>query len=65
MEDDKVVCVCNQVHYSEIIKALNQGGKPKTVQDGFKKVQDATMAAAGCGGCYQKVMDIISKELNQ
>ena len=31
------------------------------VLDTFKKIQDITHCSTGCGGCHQKVLDLISE----
>ena len=31
------------------------------VEKAFKDVQDITHCSTGCGGCYEKVLDVISE----
>lgn len=57
---DYMVCNCNQVSYLTILKELQQNNNIKNVLDIFEKVKDTTHCSTGCGGCYDKVMAIIS-----
>ena len=62
---DRIVCNCKQVRYSDIMKALHDGKNLEDVQEEFKRIQEMTKASTGCGGCYHKVLDIISQELSR
>ena len=61
MIENYMVCNCMQVSYSDIANALDDLTKFDDVLDTFKKVQDVTHCSTGCGGCHQKVLDIISE----
>ena len=60
MVENYVVCNCKQVTYNDIANALDNLTKFDDVLTTFKGVQDVTSCSTGCGGCYQKVLDIIS-----
>ena len=60
MTENYTVCNCMQVSYNDIADALHNLDKFDDVLGTFKKVQDVTNCSTGCGGCYQKVLDIIS-----
>ena len=60
MVENYIVCNCMQVSYNDIADALHNFKKFDDVLDTFKKVQDVTHCSTGCGGCHQKVLDIIS-----
>jgi NAD(P)H-nitrite reductase large subunit len=47
------------------MKALQNGKRLDDVQEEFKRIQEMTQASTGCGGCYHKVLDIISQELSR
>lgn len=64
MVENYVVCNCKQVTYNDIANALDNLTKFDDVLTTFKGVQDVTSCSTGCGGCYQKVLDIISNILN-
>lgn len=63
MKENVIVCNCAQVDYHQIVSALENHTKLENVLDVFKEVQNVTHCTTGCGGCYQKVLDIISEEL--
>ena len=65
MEENYTVCNCAGVDYNTIVTALETMNNFENVLEVFKKVQDKTHCTTGCGGCYQKVLDIISKTLNR
>ena len=60
MVENYVVCNCKQVTYNDIANALDNLTKFDDVLTTFKDVQNVTSCSTGCGGCYQKVLDIIS-----
>ncbi|MBQ8197759.1 MAG: (2Fe-2S)-binding protein [Clostridia bacterium] len=63
MKENYIVCNCMQVSYSDIADALHNHNKMEDVMEVFKDVQNVTHCSTGCGGCYQKVLDIISEVL--
>lgn len=63
MKENYIVCNCAQVSYADIADALHEHNKMEDVIDVFKDVQNITHCTTGCGGCYQKVLDIISEVL--
>ena len=64
MTETYMVCNCKQVSYSDIANALDNLTKFDDVLDTFKSVQEVTHCSTGCGGCHQKVLDIISEIMN-
>ena len=61
MVENYMVCNCMQVSYNDIADALHNLSNFEDVLTSFKKVQDVTHCSTGCGGCHQKVLDIISE----
>ena len=61
MKENYTVCNCMQVSYADIANALDENKNFDSVIDAFKGIQEATQCSTGCGGCYQKVLDIISE----
>lgn len=53
-----------QVSYNDIADALHNLSNFEDVLSAFKKVQDVTHCSTGCGGCHQKVLDVISEIMN-
>ncbi len=64
MKENYMVCNCKQVSYSDIANAMDSLTKFDDVLTAFKGVQDVTNCSTGCGGCHQKVLDIISEIMN-
>ena len=63
-KENPIICNCMQVSLSDIDNALHQHEKFSSVEEEFKRVQEATHCSTGCGGCHDKVMDIISQMMN-
>ena len=50
-----------QVSYKDIADALDTQKSFDSVLSAFEDVQKVTSCSTGCGGCHQKVLDIISE----
>lgn len=61
--ENEIVCNCNKVTYNDIVEALHSMKSFDDVLKAFEKVQSITNCSTGCGGCYQKILDIISAEM--
>ena len=61
MVENYTVCHCKQVSYADIANAIDIHKNFDNVLDAFKDVQKVTHCSTGCGGCHQKVLDIISE----
>jgi len=61
MIENYMVCNCKQVRYSDIADALDAKKSFSDVLAAFEDVQKITHCSTGCGGCHQKVLDIISE----
>ena len=61
MKENYMVCNCKQVSYSNIADAIQTLTKFDDVLNAFEDVQKITNCSTGCGGCHQKVLDIISE----
>ncbi|MDD4689330.1 MAG: (2Fe-2S)-binding protein [Eubacteriales bacterium] len=60
MVENYMVCNCKQVSYSDIANTLDSMFKFDDVLTAFEDVQRVTHCSTGCGGCHQKVLEIIS-----
>ena len=60
MQENYLVCNCKQVSFADIANALAQKSNFTDVLAAFEDVQKVTHCSTGCGGCHQKVLDIIS-----
>ena len=63
MKENYMVCNCKQVSYADIANALHTHKNFDSVLAAFDEVQKFTNCSTGCGGCYQKVLDVISEEM--
>ena len=61
MQENYMVCNCKQVSYKDIADALDTQKSFDDVLSAFDDVQRVTKCSTGCGGCHQKVLDIISE----
>lgn len=61
--ENEIVCHCNEVTYNDIVVALHTQETLDNVLKCFEQVQNITHCSTGCGGCYQKVLEIISAEM--
>ncbi len=61
MRENYTVCNCKQVSYADIANAMDAHEKFTDVLTAFEDVQKVTHCSTGCGGCHQKVLDIISE----
>lgn len=62
--ENYMVCNCKQVSYADISDAVYNNTKFEDVLKTFEEVQKVTHCSTGCGGCHQKVLDIISDILS-
>ena len=61
--EDFTICNCNKVSYFDILDAVNRHGSMESLMDVFEDVKNTTKCSTGCGGCYDKVVAIISDTL--
>ena len=61
MKENYMICNCKQVSYNDIADALHKNNKFDDVLEAFDDVQKVTHCSTGCGGCHQKVLDVISE----
>ena len=58
------VCRCNHVQYFDILNAARDNKDLNSLLAVFDKVKNTTHCSTGCGGCYNKVLAIISDILS-
>lgn len=58
--ENYVICKCNNVNYFDIIDAVHNHGNIDSLLGVFDDVKNTTKCSTGCGGCYDKVIAIIS-----
>ena len=57
------VCLCNNVSYFDILDAVHKHDKVDSLLGVFEGVKNMTHCSTGCGGCYDKVIKIISETM--
>ncbi len=55
-----IVCNCKKVTVADIERALSTLDNIGDVEKEFDEVQKITHCSTGCGGCHDKIMDIIA-----
>ena len=63
MKENYIVCNCMQVSYFSILDALEGHSKFEDLLSLFDAVQAVTHCSTGCGGCHDKVLEIISEAM--
>ena len=61
--ENVIICNCKQVSLVDIVNALHEHEHFDCVLQAFEDVQKVTHCSPGCGGCYNKVLDVISEVL--
>jgi bacterioferritin-associated ferredoxin len=62
--EDYVVCRCNNVTFFDILNAAQDHKDMNGLLSIFDAVKDTTKCSTGCGGCYNKVLAILSDILS-
>lgn len=57
MDRNEEICHCMGVTYGEIVDAIKSGA------DSVEKIQEATNAGTGCGGCIPQLEEILAGKL--
>ena len=65
MEQDVLICKCKKVYFSDVERALHQMDHFDDVKQSFTEVQSITHCSTGCGGCHDKIMDVISEIMSK
>ena len=61
---NEVICNCKHVTMADIENALFRHQIFSDVEQEFEEVQKLTACSTGCGGCHDKIMDIISEKMS-
>ncbi len=62
---DYIVCNCNQVSYMDIVNEIHKHNDIANLLKAFEHIKDITHCSTGCGGCYDKVIAILSDAMNE
>lgn len=63
-DENYVVCRCNNVKYFDILNEAREHKDLNGMLSIFDEVKNTTHCSSGCGGCYDKVLAIISEMLS-
>lgn len=63
--ENQIICNCKQVSLADIEKALASKETFSDVLTAFDDVQKITHCSTGCGGCHDKILEIISDLLHK
>lgn len=61
---DYTVCKCNNVSYFDILEEVEKHSDVAQLLEMFEDVKNTTKCATGCGGCYDKVIAVISEAMS-
>ncbi len=63
--ENQIICKCKKVSVNDIEKALHTQEKFTDAVKAFDSVQEITHCSTGCGGCHDKVLDVIADFLSK
>ena len=63
-KEDYLVCKCNNVSFFDILDEVQNQNSATELLEVFEKVKNTTHCSTGCGGCYEKVIAIISEAMS-
>ncbi len=59
--ENYIICNCKKVYYADVENELLKQEKFENVEKAFEDVQKVTHCSTGCGGCHDKIMNVISE----
>ncbi len=59
------ICNCKKVTYFDVEDALRNFKNFEDVEKNFEEVQKITHCTTGCGGCHDKILDVISEIMSK
>ena len=63
--ENYLICKCKKVTYADVEDALHNEKTFDSVEKSFEVVQKITHCSTGCGGCHDKIMDVISQIMSR
>ena len=63
--ENYLICKCKKVSYADVEDALHNAKAFGSVEKMFEDVQRVTRCSTGCGGCHDKIMDVISQIMSR
>lgn len=62
-KENYTICHCNNVTYFDILDAIHKHNNVNELLDVFESVKNTTHCTTGCGGCYDRVIRVISETM--
>lgn len=62
--ENGIICKCKKVSLADIENALHEKTRFPDVEKEFEHVQQVMHCSTGCGGCYEKILDVLSKHMS-
>ena len=63
--ENYLICKCKKVSYADVEDALHNAKNVGSVEKMVEDVQRVTHCSTGCGGCHDKIMDVISQIMSR
>ena len=63
--ENYMICNCKKVSYFDVEDALHACATMTDVEKAFEQVQEVTHCSTGCGGCHDKIMNVISEIIHR
>ena len=63
--ENYLICKCKKVTYADVEDALHNEKTFESVEKSFEDVQKIAHCSTGCGGCHDKIMDVISQIMSR
>jgi superoxide reductase len=64
-KEDYVICKCNNVSYFDILDEVHKHNNVCDLLEMFEDVKNTTHCSTGCGGCHDKILDVISEIMSK
>lgn len=63
--ENRLICKCKQVTYFDVEDAVHQAASFDDLEQMFREIQKMTHCSTGCGGCHDKIMEVISEIMHK
>ena len=63
--ENRLICKCKQVTYFDVEDAVHQAASFDDLEQMFRDIQKMTHCSTGCGGCHDKIMEVISEIMHK
>ena len=63
--ENRLICKCKQVTYFYVEDAVHQAASFDDLEQMFREIQKMTHCSTGCGGCHDKIMEVISEIMHK